>query len=108
MTMPDARYPDRLPAASTRPGSSSFVDFLRSYAPDLLPGGGPPPQSPVSTPHATTIVALTYGGGMVKDRDRRATAGAAIAHPQMQKGSPADEYSLIGIPGTAGIALEVV
>src|SRR5690625_3016753 len=97
MTVPDARYPDRLPAAFTRPGSSSFVDFLRSYAPDLLPGGGPAPQSPVSTPHATTIVALTYGGGMVMAGDRRATAGSAIAHRQMQKVFPADEYSVIGI-----------
>ena len=108
MTAPAERYPDRLPAAFTRPGSSSFVDFLRSYAPDLLPGGGPAPQAPVSTPHATTIVALTYGGGMVMAGDRRATAGSAIAHRQIEKVFPADEYSVIGIAGTAGIAVELV
>ncbi|WP_022916468.1 proteasome subunit beta [Ruania albidiflava] len=108
MTAPDARYPDRLPPAFTRPGSSSFVDFLRSHAPDLLPGAGPAPQSPVSTPHATTIVALTYEGGMVMAGDRRATAGSAIAHRQIEKVFAADEYSVIGIAGTAGVAVELV
>ena len=28
----------RLPRAFTTPGSSSFIDFLAAYAPDLLPG----------------------------------------------------------------------
>ncbi len=108
MTAPDARHPDRLPAAFTRPGSSSFVDFLRSHAPELLPGAGPAPQSPVSVPHATTIVALTYAGGMVMAGDRRATAGSAIAHRQIEKVFAADSYSVIGIAGTAGIAVELV
>ncbi|HIZ36371.1 MAG TPA: proteasome subunit beta [Candidatus Ruania gallistercoris] len=106
--MTGARFPDRLPAAFTSPGSSSFVDFLRSYAPELLPGAGPAPQGPVSAPHGTTIVTLTYAGGMVMAGDRRATMGSSIAHRQMEKVFSADEFSVIGIAGTAGLALELV
>lgn len=108
MSTTGARYPDRLPAAFTSPGSSSFVDFLRSYAPDLLPGAGPAPQTPVSAPHATTIVTLTYDGGMVMAGDRRATMGSSIAHRQMEKVFGADDFSVIGIAGTAGVAVELV
>ena len=108
MSTTGARYPDRLPAAFTSPGSSSFVDFLRSYAPELLPGAGPAPQMPVTAPHATTIVTLTYSGGMVMAGDRRATMGSCIAHRQMEKVFGADEFSVIGIAGTAGVAVELV
>ncbi|SEE16686.1 proteasome subunit beta [Ruania alba] len=106
----DQQYPDRLPAAFTRPGSASFVEFLSSYAPELMPGVGPPEGStPVAaSPHATTIVALTYDGGMVMAGDRRATMGSTIAHRQMEKVFPADEYSAVGIAGTAGLAVDLV
>ncbi|MBK5248377.1 MAG: proteasome subunit beta [Actinomycetales bacterium] len=102
--------PDRLPAAFSTPGSSSFVDFLASYAPDLLPGR---PQVPggaliTVTPHATTIVALTYADGIVMAGDRRATMGTTIAHRQIEKVFPADEFSAVGIAGTAGLAIELV
>src|SRR6266699_4277021 len=40
--------------------------------------------------------------------DRRATAGNMIAQRDIEKVFPADEYSVVGIAGTAGIAVEMV
>ncbi len=103
----------RLPGAFTTPGSSSFVDFLAQHAPDLLPGRRAPlPVGDVTTggaaPHATTIVALSFAGGVVMAGDRRATMGSQIASRDIEKVFPADEYSAVGIAGTAGLAVELV
>lgn len=101
--------PGRLPAAYLAPGSSSFTEFLGAHAPDLLPGRRAlPPGSVPETPHGTTIVALTFPGGVVMAGDRRATMGNLIAHREIEKVYPADEYSCVGIAGTAGIAVELV
>ena len=59
-------------------------------------------------PHGTTIVAATYPGGVVMAGDRRATMGNIIAQRDIQKVFPADEYSCVGIAGTAGLAVEMV
>ncbi len=94
-----------------RPGTSSFTDFLASYAPELLPGRRIPPGNVVSSadvPHGTTIVAATYPGGVVMAGDRRATMGNFIAQRDIEKVFQADEYSMVGIAGTAGIGVEVV
>ena len=40
--------------------------------------------------------------------DRRATMGNVIAQRDIEKVFPADEYSCVGIAGTAGLAIEVV
>ncbi len=40
--------------------------------------------------------------------DRRATMGNIIAQRDIEKVFPADEYSCVGIAGTAGIAVEMV
>ncbi|WP_448060530.1 proteasome subunit beta [Cellulomonas hominis] len=99
----------RLPRAFTTPGSSSFVEFLAGYAPDLLPGHRVLPAGDVpAAPHGTTIVALTFDGGVVMAGDRRATMGSMIANRQIEKVFPADEYSAVGIAGTAGLAVELV
>ena len=99
----------RLPRAFTAPGSSSFVEFLAGYAPDLLPGRRALPAGTVpGTPHATTIVALTFGGGVVVAGDRRATMGPTIASREIEKVFAADEFSAVGIAGSAGLALEMV
>ncbi|WP_149204416.1 proteasome subunit beta [Actinotalea subterranea] len=99
----------RLPRSFTTPGTSSFLDFLAHHDPSLLPTGRtlPAGDAPAST-HATTIVALTFDGGIVMAGDRRATAGSMIASRHIEKVFPADEYSAIGIAGTAGLALELV
>ncbi|MDT0345673.1 proteasome subunit beta [Streptomyces litchfieldiae] len=100
----------RLPAAFLRPGSSSFLDFLSDYAPERLPGGRllPPVEGAVETVHGTTIVAATFDGGVVLAGDRRATMGNMIAQRDVEKVFPADEYSAVGIAGTAGLAVELV
>ncbi|AEW97536.1 MULTISPECIES: proteasome subunit beta [Streptomycetaceae] len=106
----NSRKPGRLPAAFLTPGSSSFMDFLGEHAPELLPGNRklPPLQGAVEIPHGTTIVAATFPGGAVLAGDRRATMGNVIAQRDIEKVFPADEFSAIGIAGTAGLAVEMV
>lgn len=100
----------RLPVAFLQPGTSSFSDFLAEAAPDLLPSRRVVPQGHAGdlAPHATTIVAATYPGGIVMAGDRRATMGNIIAQRDIEKVFPADEYSAVGIAGTAGLAVEMV
>ncbi len=99
-----------LPTAYMTPGSSSLADFLAAHAPDLLPsrraltGAG----GPLEIPHGTTIVAASFDGGVVMAGDRRATMGNIIAQRDIEKVFPADEYSCVGIAGTAGLAVELV
>ncbi|MBY8852203.1 proteasome subunit beta, partial [Saccharothrix sp. MB29] len=103
------RYPAAsLPPAYLRPGSSSFTDFLRAQAPELLPTAGRFPEGTIQAPHGTTIVALTFRGGVVIAGDRRATMGNVIAQRDMKKVFITDDYSAVGIAGTAGIAVEIV
>ncbi|MBA2774469.1 MAG: proteasome subunit beta [Nocardioidaceae bacterium] len=96
----------RLPAAYLTPGNASFVDFLASQAPDLLPGRGTPAAGAVDVPHGTTIVAATFAEGVVMAGDRRATMGNIIAQRDIEKVFPADEFSCVGIAGAAGLAVE--
>ena len=63
---------------------------------------------PLEVPHGTTIVAVTHRGGVVMAGDRRATMGNVIAQRDIEKVFPADEYSCVGIAGTAGLAVELV
>jgi proteasome beta subunit len=99
---------------ATAPGSSSFVEFMSAAAAELLPGHrahqmtGHAAAQPPGTVHATTIVAATFSGGVVMAGDRRATMGNLIAQRDIEKVFAADEYSLVGIAGTAGIAIELV
>ncbi|GHF40256.1 proteasome subunit beta [Streptomyces mashuensis] len=103
------RSTGRLPAAFLTPGSSSFMDFLAAHQPDLLPRNRQlPAQGVVEAPHGTTIVAATFPGGVVLAGDRRATMGNLIAQRDIEKVFPADEYSAVGIAGTAGLAVEMV
>ena len=100
----------RLPHAYLTPGTSSFAEFVGSVAPDLLPARRvlPPGSAAELAPHATTIVAATFAGGVVMAGDRRATMGNVIAQRDIEKVFPTDEYSCVGIAGTAGLAVEMV
>ncbi|KRE52703.1 proteasome subunit beta [Phycicoccus sp. Soil748] len=99
----------RLSAAYLATGSSSFTDFVGAHAPHLLPSRRAlPAGSTLEAPHGTTIVTVTYDGGVVMAGDRRATMGNIIANRDMEKVFAADEYSAVGIAGTAGIAIELV
>ncbi len=109
---PSGRLPDAFTAQLFATGTASFVDFLAVYAPDLLPRNRLLPAGLAApdllAPHATTIVALAYDGGIVMAGDRRATMGSMIASRSIEKVFPADEYSAVGIAGTAGLAVELV
>jgi proteasome beta subunit len=94
---------------------TSFTEFLADFNPEYLPGrraaalgvpgGG---TLPFEAPHGTTIVALTFPGGVLMAGDRRATAGNVIASREIEKVFPADEHSCVGIAGAAGLAIEMV
>ncbi|MEV7185227.1 proteasome subunit beta [Kitasatospora sp. NPDC093102] len=105
----NTRGTGRLPAAFLTPGSSSFIDFLAEHKPELVPGRrGLPEGAVIEAPHGTTIVAAVFDGGVVIAGDRRATMGNVIAQRDMEKVFPADEFSAVGIAGTAGLAIEMV
>lgn len=109
MDQSSAQFPGQaLPAAYLTPGSSSFTDFLQAAAPELLPGGRKSPEGTVQAPHGTTIVAVTFRGGVLLAGDRRATMGNVIAQRDMEKLFVTDAYSAVGIAGTAGVAQELV
>ena len=98
-----------LSQAFMQTGSSSFAEFLAMHDPSLLPAGRPlPVGTTVEAVHGTTIVAMTFAGGAVMAGDRRATMGNVIAQKDIEKVFPADEWSCVGIAGTAGLAVEMV
>jgi proteasome beta subunit len=101
-----------LPAAYLSTGTSSFTDFLRAQAPELLPFNRAIPADLVAARqdirHGTTIVAVAYSGGVLIAGDRRATAGNLIAQRDIDKVFVTDSYSAVGIAGTAGLAVEMV
>ena len=100
----------RIPDVFTSTGTSSFTDFLSAAAPHLLPGRRPLPAglSADIAPHATTIVAIVADSGVVMAGDRRATMGNLIASRDIEKVFAADEFSLVGIAGTAGVGIELI
>jgi proteasome beta subunit len=109
----EGQHGGRLPAAFTAVGTSSFTDFLGAAAPDLLQRQmALAPGAVVDAPHGTTIVAVTHGqdgsGGVVLACYRRATMGNIIAQRDIEKVFPTDEFSCVGIAGTAGLAIEMV
>lgn len=95
---------------------SSFSEYLRIHAPELLPGNGigsggthhnPGVPSDIA-PHGTTIVAVSYRGGVLIAGDRRATQGNLLAQRDIEKVYITDTYSAAGIAGTAGMAIEMI
>jgi len=106
------------PAADTRyplGSNPSFVDIVRSVAPDSLQSGGQSAgtaggsgQPPLPITHGTTVLALRFDGGVVMAGDRRAVEGFNIADERIEKVFPADEYSTVAIAGAAGQATEIV
>ncbi|PKV97109.1 proteasome endopeptidase complex beta subunit [Amycolatopsis echigonensis] len=98
-----------LPSAYFSPTSSSFADFVRATAPELLPARRVPAgAAELDAPHGTTIVAVAFAGGVLIAGDRRATSGNLIASRDIEKVHVTDEYSAVGIAGTAGLAVEMV
>ncbi len=112
MTWPDREqpaFPNPLSGASSVPVElSSFSEYLRRQAPQLLPVGGARGigGAGAQLAHGTTIVALNFPGGVVIAGDRRATQGNVIASRDVKKVYITDDYTATGIAGTAAIAVE--
>ncbi|WP_207345392.1 proteasome subunit beta [Arthrobacter sp. E3] len=105
----DAHSRSEFPALEGAGSSSSFLDHVSRNNPALLPFGRTLPAGTMpATPHGTTIVALSFEGGVLMAGDRRATMGSMIANRHIEKVFPADKYSVLGIAGTAGIAIDMV
>ena len=99
----------RLPSAFFTPGGASFSEFLGRVAPDVAAGAfDEAAATGVTPPHGTTIVAVTSNEGVVMAGDRRATVGNIIAQRDIQKVFAADDFTCVGIAGSAGIATELV
>lgn len=90
------------------PSATSFTSLLRRFSPELFTAGdgGAGHQMP-SHVEGTTIVALTYRNGVIMAGDRRATAGNIISKRDMRKVFPADDWSAVGISGSAGPGMEL-
>jgi proteasome beta subunit len=105
----DGRHVVELTSEFFRIGSASFTDFVARVSPDVLPSSRASAGGLGDlTPQGTTIVAATFPGGVVMAGDRRATMGNIIAQRDIEKVFAADEFSIIGIAGAAGLAVELV
>jgi proteasome beta subunit len=103
-----------LPEAFMTARTSSFTEFLASYAPELvqrslmrkdLGAGG---RTDLELEHGTTIVAATFAEGVVLAGDRRATMDTMISKRDVRKVFRADEYSAAGVAGAWSIAVEMM
>lgn len=88
----------------------SFLDQLRTHAPHALPTGLPREASlrvpgDLRAPHGTTILALTFDGGVLLAGDRRATQGNLIAQKDLVKVLVVDDRAAVGFAGSVGHAL---
>ena len=98
-----------LPAAFAAPFESpSFLDCLKAvgyFGPSVLP---PPPSRELDRiPHATTVMAVRYAGGVVMAGDRQASEGYQVSSRAISKVIPVDRYSCVAIAGAAGPAIDM-
>lgn len=87
--------------------TSSFAHYVAQVAPETLPRLDANAATQLAL-HGTTIVAANFAGGVVMAGDRRATMGNLIAQRDIEKVFGADDHSIVGIAGVAGIAIELV
>ena len=102
-----------LPDPFLSASNSSFAAFLhdlgsQELAPDTSRRVAASGDLAALSPHGTTIVALRGTFGAVMAGDRRATMGNIIAQRDIEKVYATDEHSLVGIAGSAGLAIELV
>ena len=90
--------------------TSSFTELLGDTHPEALRWRqelGTVTTSAELSARATTIVAVRYRRGILMAGDRRATRGNEIAQRDIEKVFSADQFSLIGVAGAAGMAVEL-
>ena len=90
-------------------GGPSFYDYLVSARPDLLPvtTGLPADAAPLVVPHGTTVLALSFDGGVVVAGDRMASDGHSVSSRRMDKVIQTDAYSAMAISGAVGPCLDM-
>jgi proteasome beta subunit len=66
-----------------------------------------PREQSRESPHATTVIAVRYVGGVVMVGDRQAT-GNYIASRDVRKIEPADRYTALAISGSAARGIELL
>ncbi|MFI6876811.1 proteasome subunit beta [Streptomyces sp. NPDC050400] len=98
-----------LPPVFLDSATSSFTHLVERVAPHALPwhraaGAGPAPE----LPHGTTVLALSFDGGVLMAGDRRATLGNVIAQRDLEKVNYADGHTAVAFAGTVGLAKELV
>jgi proteasome beta subunit len=98
----------RRPGAFPAPETSSFTQFLASYAPELLPVPAIGDASGLELAHGTTIVAATGAEGVVIAGDRRATMSSMIAKRDVRKVFRTDEFSAAGLAGTWSTGMDLM
>jgi proteasome beta subunit len=86
------------------PTGTSFASLLRQSLPEAL--SLPDVEVPAHV-DGTTVLAVTFDGGVVMAGDRRATSGNIISKRDMRKVFPADDWSSVAISGAAGPAMEL-
>lgn len=92
------------------PHGSSFVETLRRAAPQAMPSvfsGELPAPLREQVVEGTTVLAVVADGAVVMAGDRRATAGNHISRADVRKVFEADRYSVVGVSGAAGPAMEL-
>src|SRR4051794_24424845 len=98
-----------LPPEFMSSANASFSELLAAVAPDALPPRRLRESAArLGIPHGTTVLALTFEGGVLMAGDRRATMGNLIAQKDLEKVNYADEYSAVAFAGTVGTAIEMV
>jgi proteasome beta subunit len=98
-----------LPPAFLSSANASFTQLLAEVAGEALPMGAIRESAAgLAIPHGTTVLALTFEGGVLMAGDRRATMGNLIAQRDLEKVNFADEYSAVAFAGTVGLAIDMV
>ena len=95
------------PPAYLSSTSNSLTDLLRDLAPEALPRWNGADHG-AEVREGTTMICFRTASGILMAGDRRATIGNLIASHAMEKVRPADDFSVIGIAGTAGVALDLI
>ena len=90
-------------------GSTPFSRILADYEPDALTRGWQAIASVNGDEvrHGTTIMAITFAGGVITVADRQVTSGSSVSNLEAEKIVAADEYCCIGTSGTAALGVEI-
>ena len=96
-----------LDAALMGASTSSFVELLHQLHPEALTPISGQYSGQAQPTRATTIVAVKYRDGVLMAGDRRATRGNEIAQRDIEKVFVADDHTLIGVAGAAGMAIDL-